>query len=355
MELTFSQLVVLVDGLPLTQSSVLLTGLNTLGQAEHGDLSFFGNERYLPELRSTRASVILVPKNFPERFEGKGLVAVDNPSAAFAAIMKRFSPPPRPFTPGIHPTASIDPTAKLDRDSVSIGPFVVIEAGVSIGEGTEIGAFSFIGREATLGPKCHILPRVVIMDHSLLGARVRLHPGVVIGADGYGYECINGKHEKIDQVGIVQIDDDVEIGANTTIDRARFGRTWIGTGTKIDNQVMIAHNCVVGKHALIVAQAGIAGSTKIGDYAIIAAQAGVAGHLEISPQVIVAAQSGVTKNLTQPGQYMGFPATPAREMREILVSQRRVPDLLVRMKEIEKRLTELELYSQNPQKPESAD
>lgn len=349
MELTFSQLVVLVGGHPLTESSVRLTGLNTLGQAEHGDLSFFGNERYLPELRSTRASVILVPKDFPERFEGKGLVAVDNPSAAFAIVMKRFSPPPRKFTPGIHPTAIIDPTAKLDPNSVSIGPFVVIEAGASIGESTEIGACSYVGREAILGAHCHILPRVVIMDHSLLGARVRLHPGVVIGADGYGYECINGKHEKIDQIGIVQIDDDVEVGANTTIDRARFGKTWIGAGTKIDNQVMIAHNCVIGKHALIVAQAGIAGSTKIGDYAIIAAQAGVAGHLEISPQVVVAAQSGVTKSLTKPGQYMGFPASPAREMREILVSQRRVPDLLVRIKELEKRLTELEPDSQKSQ------
>ncbi len=315
--------------------------MNTLGQAGEGDLSFFGNERYLPELRKTKASTVLVPQGFTERFPDKGLIAVENPSAAFASVMKRFTPPPREFQPGVHPTALIHPSATLNPAKVCIGPYAVIEAGASIGDGTEIGAFSYIGHEVVIGMECHFFPRVSVMDRSLIKDRVRLHSGVVIGADGFGYEFINGHHSKIDQVGIVQIDSDVEIGANTTVDRARFGRTWIGEGSKIDNQVMIAHNCVVGRHCIIIAQAGIAGSTKLGDYAIIAAQAGVAGHLEIASQVVVAAQAGVTKSLREPGQYMGFPATPVREMREVLVTQRRLPNLLQRIKALEQQLSAL--------------
>lgn len=345
MELSFSQLIALVHGEALSVTDSLITGMNTLSQAVDGELSFFGNELYLAELRKTKASVILVPKGFSERYEGKGLVAVENPSAAFAEVMRRFSPPPREFIPGIHPSALIDPTAELNPDKVCIGPFAVIEAGAKIGDGTEIGAYSCVGRDAQLGNDCRLFPRVTVLDRSLIGDRVRLHSGVVIGADGFGYEFVNGKHSKIDQIGIVQIDNDVEVGANTTIDRARFGRTWIGEGTKIDNQVMIAHNCVIGKHAIVIAQAGIAGSSRVGDYAIIAAQAGVAGHLEIGPQVVVAAQAGVTKSLLKPGQYMGFPATPVKEMREMLVSQRRLPQLLTRIKDLEKQLSSI---SPNP-------
>ena len=337
-ELSFSQLVALVGGEVLSESSTLLTGMNTLGQASAGDLSFFGNERYLPELRKTKASVILVPKGFAERFEARGLVAVENPSAAFATVMKKFTPPPREFRPGVHPSAVIDPSVKFNPEKVCIGPHTVIESGASIGDGSEIGSFSYVGRDARIGAECRLFPRVSLMDGCVIGDRVRLHSGVVIGADGFGYEFVNGQHAKIDQVGIVQIDNDVEVGANTTIDRARFGRTWIGEGTKIDNQVMIAHNCVIGRHCIIIAQAGIAGSTQVGDYAIIAAQAGVAGHLEIGSQVVVAAQAGVTKSLLTPGQYMGFPATPVREMRELLVTQRRLPDLLQRVKSLEQQL-----------------
>ncbi len=315
--------------------------MNTLGQAGPGDLSFFGNERYIKELRSTKAEVILVPRGFQEVLPGRGLVAVDNPSAAFALIMKRFTPPPREFRPGVHPTAAVDASVKFDPTNVCIGPYVVIESGVTIGPGTEIGAFSFIGQDSQIGGDCRLFPRVSVMDRSVVGDRVRLHSGVVLGGDGFGYEFVNGQHAKIDQVGIVQIDQDVEIGANTTIDRARFGRTWIGEGTKIDNQVMIAHNCVIGRHCIIIAQAGIAGSTQVGDYAIIAAQAGVAGHLEIGSKVVVAAQAGVTKSLREPGQYMGFPATPVREMREVLVTQRRLPNLLQRVKAIEQQLATL--------------
>ncbi|MES2708419.1 MAG: UDP-3-O-(3-hydroxymyristoyl)glucosamine N-acyltransferase [Verrucomicrobiota bacterium] len=339
MDLTLAQLAVLVQGRPPEQADhrLPLTGFAALGDAAPGDLSFFGNDRYLPDLRRTHASAVLVPRNFPETVEGVALVEVDNPSAAFGEVVRRFSPPPRAFQPGIHPSAVIDSSAVFDREKISIGPFVVIEAGTALGDGTVVNAGCFIGEGVKIGQNCLLHPRVTVYHHCELGNRVSLHSGVVVGADGFGYEFIGGSHHKIDQVGIVRIDDDVEIGANTTIDRARFGRTWIQEGAKIDNQVQVGHNCVVGKHAILIAQSGIAGSTRVGDHAIIAAQSGVAGHLEIGPQVVVAAQSGVTKSLLEKGQYMGFPAAPAPEMRRQLVQVRKIGDILKRLSILEKK------------------
>ncbi len=338
MEFALSQVAALLAGEVLAGEGASVSGVATLAEAGPQDLSFFGNERYLPDLRKTKAGIVLVPRGHAERPSGVCLVAVDNPSAAFAEFMKHFAPPVPVFQPGIHATAVVDPTAKLNPERVCVGPFVVIAAGAEIGDGTEIASHCHVGRDVMIGRDCRLFPRVVILDRCVLGDRVALHSGVVIGADGFGYEFVDGVHRKIDQTGIVQIDSDVEIGANTTIDRARFGKTWIGEGAKIDNQVMIGHNCVIGKHAIIIAQAGIAGSTRIGDYAIIAAQAGVGGHLEIAPRVIVAAQAGVTKSLSKPGQYMGFPAGPVSEMREILVCQRRLPALLKRISALEKQV-----------------
>jgi UDP-3-O-[3-hydroxymyristoyl] glucosamine N-acyltransferase len=169
----------------------------------------------------------------------------------------------------------------------------------------------------------------------VLGDRVRLHSGVVIGADGFGYEFIGGIHQKIDQVGIVQIDNDVEIGANTTVDRARFGRTWIGAGTKIDNQVMIAHNCIIGKHVIIVAQVGIAGSTRLGDYGVIAAQSGIAGHLDIAPEVTITGGAGVTRDLPEKGVYSGHPAIPMKVYQKQQVYVRNLAKLFDRVRALE--------------------
>lgn len=357
MELTLSQLASLVQGklpgfdsgstdsspladtaeiLPGVHPLPVLTGFAALADASPGDLSFFGNERYLPDLRRTKASAVLVPAGFSEAIEGVVFVEVENPSAAFAAVVQRFTPPQRVFVPGIHPTAVIDPSVVMDREKVSIGPFVVIEAGVEIGEGTTLGAGCFLGEGVKVGRDCLLYPRATVYRYCLLGDRVALHSGVVIGADGFGYEFVGGRHRKIDQVGIAQVDNDVEIGANTTIDRARFGRTWVQEGVKIDNQVQIAHNCVIGKHAILIAQSGIAGSTRIGDYTIIAAQSGVAGHLEIGPQVVVAAKSGVTKSLLMKGQYMGFPAAPVAEMRRQMAGIRKIGDILKRLAALEK-------------------
>lgn len=323
---------VLDDGDP----TLVLTGYAALKEAGPGDFSFFNNERYLPDLRKTKASAALVPSAFAETIPGLALVRVENPSAAFAEVVKHFLPPPRSFCPGIHPAAIIDPDTILDPARVCVKAGAIIEGGVEIGAGTEIGAGCFIGEGVKIGRDCLLHPRVTLYHHTVLGDRVSLHAGVVLGADGFGYEFIDGRHRKIDQVGHVQVDNDVEIGANTTIDRARFGCTLIREGAKIDNQVQIGHNVEIGRHCIIVAQVGIAGSTRIGDYTVIAAQAGLAGHLEIGPQLIIGARAGVTKSLSEKGHYMGYPAGPAAEVRKQWVHIRKIGGLLDRVAALEK-------------------
>jgi len=336
-EITLAQLASLSGGVSDgTDPSLLLTGFSALKEAGAGDFSFFGNERYLPDLRNTKASAALVPSGFAETIPGVALVRVENPSAAFAEVVKRFLPPPRVFRPGVHPSAIIDPGTHVDPSQVCVKAGAIIEAGVGIGPGTEIGAGCFIGEGARIGRDCLLLPRVTLYHHTVLGDRVNIHAGVVIGADGFGYEFINGCHRKIDQVGIVRIGDDVEIGANTTIDRARFGCTLIKEGAKIDNQVQIGHNVEIGRHCIIVAQVGIAGSTRIGDYTVIAAQAGLAGHLEIGAQLVIGARAGVTKSLLEKGHYMGYPAGPAADVRKQWVHIRKIGGLLQRVAALEK-------------------
>jgi UDP-3-O-[3-hydroxymyristoyl] glucosamine N-acyltransferase len=337
-EITLDQLATLAGGqVGAIGSKVVLTGFAALRDAREGDFSFFGNERYLPDLRDTKASAVLVPATFAEEIPGVALVRVENPSASFAEVVKRFLPPPRVFQPGIHPSAVIDPATQPDPSCVCIGAGAIIGAGVEIGAGSEIGAGCILGDAVKIGKGCLLHPRVTLYHHTVLGDRVTLHSGVVLGADGFGYEFVDGRHRKIDQVGMVQIDDDVEIGANTTIDRARFGRTWIREGAKIDNQVQIGHNVTIGRHCIIIAQVGIAGSTHVGDYTVIAAQAGLAGHLEIGPQLVIGARAGVTKSLLEKGQYMGFPAAPAAEVRKQWVHIRKIGGLLQRVAALEKK------------------
>jgi UDP-3-O-[3-hydroxymyristoyl] glucosamine N-acyltransferase len=210
---------------------------------------------------------------------------------------------------------------------------------VTIGDDTVVGASSYVGHGSTIGASCLIYPLVSIREGTRIGARVTLHSGVVIAADGFGFEIVEGRHEKVPQIGIVQIDDDVEIGANTTVDRARFGRTWIKEGAKIDNLVQIAHNVVVGRHSVIAAQTGIAGSSRVGDYVMIGGQVGVTGHVEIGDRNIIAAKTGVSKNLpADGGTWWSTPATPLREVKEQLARIHRLGDLFARVKQIEKKL-----------------
>jgi UDP-3-O-[3-hydroxymyristoyl] glucosamine N-acyltransferase len=253
---------------------------------------------------------------------------------AFARLLEKFAPAPIRFAPGVHPSVVIGRNVVLG-ENVSIQPFTVIEDGAKIGANTLIGAHGYIGHEAMIGADCHLAPRVTVGARCVLGSRILIHSGAVLGSDGFGFEFSGGRHVKIPQTGIVQIDDDVEIGANVTIDRARFGRTWIGEGTKIDNLVQIAHNVVIGRHCIIVSQAGISGSTRLGNYVTLAGQVGVVGHIEIGDQAIVAAQSGVSKNVGAKEVLFGSPALPMGEAKERLAYLGRLPKLFERVKRLE--------------------
>ncbi|MCE9519020.1 MAG: UDP-3-O-(3-hydroxymyristoyl)glucosamine N-acyltransferase, partial [Verrucomicrobia bacterium] len=245
MKTTLEQIAGLAQGTIITGDPALtVTGFNTVEEAEPGDVTFFGNPRYLPKLKKSRASVVLAPLQFTDAPAGMAVIGVENPTLAFQAIVERFGPPKFNVEPGIHPSAIIGTDVKWNRAKVFVGANAVIEDGAVIGDDCEIHAGAFIGREARLGSNCIIYSNTTIKHRCILGNRVIIHSGCVIGSDGFGYELKDGRHIKIGQVGIVQLDDDVEVGSCTTIDRARFGRTWIGEGTKIDNLVQIAHNCI---------------------------------------------------------------------------------------------------------------
>jgi UDP-3-O-[3-hydroxymyristoyl] glucosamine N-acyltransferase len=337
-EITLSELAASLGGTILSGSGELvLRGLNSLADAAEGDLSFFGNAKYLGALRETRASAVLVPPGFSESLPRRALVTVENPSLAFAQIMAAVTPATRAFEPGVHVTAVVHPSCRFDPATTAIGPHVTIEAETVIGQGTIIEAGCFLGRGVQLGADCTLHPRVTVRHGCLLGSRVILHSGVVIGADGFGFELARGRREKIHQIGIVQIDDEVEIGANSCVDRARFGKTHIGAGTKIDNLVQIGHNVVIGKDCVIAGQTGIAGSARLHDGVILAAQVGIAGHLEIGSGVIITARSGVGKTLRQPGVYMGDRAEPMRRMLRIMAAVHQLPELVQRLRRLEKK------------------
>ncbi|MEO6787568.1 MAG: UDP-3-O-(3-hydroxymyristoyl)glucosamine N-acyltransferase [Chthoniobacteraceae bacterium] len=262
-----------------------------------------------------------------------------NPTLAFAKVIERFAPPPVRFAPGVHPTAVVALGVRLG-EGVSVQPYAVIEEGACIGAGTVIGAQSYVGHEAQIGRDCHVYPRVTIGFRCKIGSRVILHSGAVLGGDGFGFELHDGRHVKIPQIGIVQLDDDVEIGANSSVDRARFGRTWIGEGTKIDNLVQIGHNAVIGKHCILCAFVGVSGSTKIGDYVTLAGQVGTVGHVEIGDRVIVGAQAGVSKSLAAGQIFMGSPAVPARDWKEQVAQIHNLHKLRARVARLEQLLGE---------------
>lgn len=342
MRLTARQIAGLVGGDIAGNPDVVCTGVAGIKEARPGDVTFIASPKYVAALKTTRASVILFPKAMAAAGEGLPAtrVLVEDPMRAFAALVEKVAPPPVAFAPGIHSTAVVDPTAQLGRD-VSIQAHVVIEADAVIGDRCVIGAGSYIGHGCRLGADCRLGPHVTLREHTLLGQRVLLHPGVVLGADGFGFEQVDGVHKKIPQLGNVEIGDDVEIGANTTVDRARFGTTRVGRGTKIDNLVQIGHNCVIGEHCIICGLVGMAGSTMVGDHVTIAGQAGLAGHLTVGDNSIIMAQAGVTKDVA-PGSFMlGAPAVPHRDFKRTVAATHRLPELVARLRELEQQVAGL--------------
>lgn len=335
MTLTLQEIAKLCGGELNGDAAGKITGAASLDEAIEGEIAFYNNPKYMPRLRSTRASAVFVPTDFSEKTSA-AQIRVDDPSKAFEQVVLKLAPKPVTFAAGIHSTAIVDPSAKIGV-RVSVQPYVVIEANVSIGDETVIGAGSYLGHETKIGSGCLIYPNVTIRERSIVGSRVIIHSGAVIGADGFGFEFKDGRQRKIPQIGFVQIDDDVEIGANTTIDRARFGRTWIQEGVKIDNLVQIAHNVVIGKHTVIAAQAGISGSVRIGERVSMAGQVGITGHATIGDGAMIVAQSGVSKNIPG-GVWFGYPAVPIEDARKQFAWIHRLGKLFERVKALEKKL-----------------
>lgn len=314
-----------------------------LAEAQPGDLSFLANPKYKKEVRSSEASLILVPPDYDgEPREGQVLFFQENATLALAQVCDRVEQRlwPRP-APGLHPTAVVAAGCRIDPEA-TVGPFCVIEEDVVIGRGSVLQGHVFIGRGATVGENCALMSHVSVQGHCRIGNRVRLHSGVVIGSDGFGYDTDEqGRHRKLPQVGAVVLGDDVEIGANTTIDRARFDRTEIGEGTKIDNLVQVAHNVIIGRHCLIVSQVGIAGSARIEDHVVIGGQAGVLGHLQIGHGSMVAARAGVSRELPPKSFVGGMPAQPIRTEHKLTALRKRLPDLFRKVDELSETVKKL--------------
>ena len=317
--------------------SVQLTGFAPADGAKAGHLTFAENAEYFAAAEQGGASAILVGDGVT--FSKKTLVRVKNPRVAFAKVLPLFFPEPV-FTPGVHLSALIAKSAQVDP-TAHIGPHCVIGERVKIGARTALLGGNHIGEDSQIGDDGKLFPNVVVYARSQIGHRVRIHAGTVIGSDGYGYVFDQGQHQKVLQIGNVIIHDDVEIGSNTCIDRGALGSTVIGRGTKIDNLVQVAHNVVVGEGCLLVGQCGIAGSTKLGNFTIVAAQAGIAGHLQIGNQVTIAGQSGVMNDIPDGEKWLGTPASPDKNAKRQYIGIRRLPDLLLRMAELEKEITRL--------------
>jgi len=317
-----------------------ISGVADLETATPQDASFYSNPRYQQAMNKSKAGVIFVDSHIPLQ-DGINYLVSDQPSRAFQQLVDTLHPPrqsPSGFK-GIHASAIIHETAQLE-DGVSVGPHAVIDEGVKIGVGTFIGAGSYIGPETIIGASCLIHPRVVIRERCRIGQRVIIQPGAVIGSCGFGYTTDKqGRHVKLNQVGNVVIEDDVEIGANTTIDRARFKSTRVSQGSKLDNLVQLGHGTVLGVHNIIVAQTGIAGSTTTGKYVVLAGQVAVAGHLHLSDGVTIAGKSGVTKSLPT-GKYGGIPAVPIEEYNRNHVFLRNIERYVDQLKTLAKQITE---------------
>ncbi|RME94804.1 MAG: UDP-3-O-(3-hydroxymyristoyl)glucosamine N-acyltransferase, partial [Verrucomicrobia bacterium] len=320
MRLNASELARRLDG-SLEGGDVELTGFAPAEQARPGDVTFAENEKYAARAAASQASAVIVPPGIA--IDGKTCIRVANVRVAFARTLEWFHPETTP-PPGIHPTAIVAATAQLGKD-VHIGPWCVVGERAQIGDRTILLAGVFVGDDCRLGEDCRLFPNVTLYPRTRLGRRVRIHAGAALGSDGYGYVLDNGRHRKVPQIGWVEVGDDVEIGANVTIDRGALGPTVVGEGTKIDNLVQLGHNVQVGKHCLLVSQVGIAGSTRVGDYTTLAGQVGLAGHLRIGSQVTIGAKSGVMNHIPDGQTWLGIPAAPVNDAKRAIISLRQLP------------------------------
>lgn len=335
---TLGHLAEITGGELVGNPSTIIKGVAPLQEAVTGDISFAENLKILEKYREqTQATALIVPKQARE--VGRPHIKVGNPRLAFARVLQEFAWKTA-LPPGVHPTAVVDETAEIGAGA-AIGPHVVVEAGAQIGKGTVVMAGVYIGQKTVVGENCIIYPNCCLRERVQIGNRVILHAGSVIGSDGFGYVNVNGKQFKVPHIGTVIIHDDVELGANVTVDRGTCGATVIGRGTKVDNLVQIGHNVQIGEDCLVVAMSGVAGSARLGNRVTLAGQSGIAGHITIGDDCVVAARGLVAADL-EPGSFVsGFPARPHQENMRILAAQRKVPDLLKQVKELKRQVEAL--------------
>jgi len=315
------------------EASVELHGLAAADTAGPGDLTFAESEAFLVRAESSAAGAILTSL---EAGPAKTVIRVRHTRLAMAQALALFYPEPA-FAPGLHPSAVVDPGARIDP-TAHVGPLCAIGSGSELGPRVVLMAGVVVGANCVLGADTRVFPRVILYDRTHVGARVRIHAGAVLGSDGYGYVFANGAHQKVPQVGQVVIEDDVEIGANVTIDRAALGATVIGHGTKVDNLVHVAHNVTVGSHCLLIAQVGIAGSTTVGDYVTMAGQVGISDHLRIGNRVTIGAQAGVMSHIPDGETWLGAPARPVAQMMRQFATAEKLPELARRLAALERQV-----------------
>jgi len=334
--MTLSEIAKLIGGAVAGDGNVVIEGAASLAEATEKEISFLGNAKYTGQLKATRAGAVILPPGVDPG--GKNAVVVKNPPYGWARVLELLEKERLRHPTGIHPTAVIAKTARLGA-GVTVGAHTIIEENAQVGDNTVIYPHCYIGRDSRVGKNGLLYPRVVIRERVTVGDRCIFQPGVVLGADGFGFALHEGRHYKIPQVGTLEIGDDVEIQANSTVDRAATGKTRIGRGTKIDNLVQVAHNVEIGEHCILVALTGVAGSVKMGNYVTLAAQVGVAGHLSIGDGVVCGAKGGISHDIKPREVVWGVPAQPLKDELKTLAAVRKLPELLEELKKLKKKLS----------------
>jgi UDP-3-O-[3-hydroxymyristoyl] glucosamine N-acyltransferase len=338
MEITLAEIAQMLKGRLVGDPHLRIHGISAIEDAKAGEISFIANPKYYSKAAITQASALIAQS------EMKGVrsafLLVENPYYAFSQLLTFFHPP-RVYPVGVDPNASIGKGVVLGEE-VSIGPFAVLEDSVKVGRRVRLGSGVFLGEGSEIGEESLIYPNVTIREGIKIGKRVIIHSGTVVGSDGFGFAPHQKKYYKIPQVGGVIVEDDVELGANVTVDRGTLGNTVVGRGTKVDNLVQIGHNVVIGNDAILVAQVGISGSTKIGHHATLAGQVGVAGHLTIGDNVVVGGKSGVTKDIPSNENVSGFPPLPHKTWLKAQASFQHLPQMRNQLKALEDKIKQLE-------------
>ncbi len=334
-KVTVKQLAELVQGQVQGDGDLVISAARPLQEAAAGDITYIDGDKHLTQLHDSPAAAAVAPLSVP--LNGKTLIRVNDPMAAFVSIVRHLHGRPELPVLGIDSRAYVHPSVKHGSE-LSVHPFACVEAGTILGDRCRIHSGVVIGRDCKIGNDVTIYPNAVLYDGTCIGDRAIIHANVVLGADGFGYRFQDGKHVKVPQQGYVNIGADVEIGACTTIDRGTFGATTVGPGTKIDNLVQIGHNCRIGKHNIFVSQLGMAGSCSTGSYVVIAGQVGVADHVHIGDGAIIGAKAGVVKDIPAGQKTLGAPATPEREQKRILMSMEHLPEMRKDLRKIKQQL-----------------